>query len=394
MFAKKQVVVAAMAVVLVLGGLFAAAYLPRRSAQAALEASVKAADATPRVEVISPKATSSDSSLVLPGSIRPLEETVIYPRVSGYVRKWNADIGDKVVEGQVLAEIDAPELDQDLLRANAEVTQAKANLTRAEATRDLSKSNMLRYEKLTPEGVASQQELEQRQGQARVDEAGVTVARAAVTAAAANIQRLREQKGFTKIVAPFSGTIISRSVERGALVSPGNATPLFRIATTDPVRVLIDVPQDVAPSVKVGAQAQIAVREFAGKTFVGRVARASGALDAATRTMNTEVQVPNTDGQLLAGMYASVSLTMPMPHRVFEVPATALFNDAKGLRVAVVDAENTIRMVPITIERDTGATIQVSIGLDGHERVVKLANVQLAEGAKVEILQPVPSPSR
>lgn len=383
-----------MAVVLVLGGLFAAAYLPRRSAQAALEASVKAADATPRVEVISPKATSSDSSLVLPGSIRPLEETVIYPRVSGYVRKWNADIGDKVVEGQVLAEIDAPELDQDLLRANAEVTQAKANLTRAEATRDLSKSNMLRYEKLTPEGVASQQELEQRQGQARVDEAGVTVARAAVTAAAANIQRLREQKGFTKIVAPFSGTIISRSVERGALVSPGNATPLFRIATTDPVRVLIDVPQDVAPSVKVGAQAQIAVREFAGKTFVGRVARASGALDAATRTMNTEVQVPNTDGQLLAGMYASVSLTMPMPHRVFEVPATALFNDAKGLRVAVVDAENTIRMVPITIERDTGATIQVSIGLDGHERVVKLANVQLAEGAKVEILQPVPSPSR
>ncbi|MDI3291302.1 efflux RND transporter periplasmic adaptor subunit [Polyangium sp. 15x6] len=390
---RTQVFAACTALVLVLGGVFAVTYLPRRSARAALEAGVKAAETTaPRVEVLTPKATSSDRSLVLPGSIRPLEETVVYPRVSGYVRKWNVDIGDKVTEGQVLAEIDTPELDRELMQANAELTQAKAALVRAEASRDLSKSNLARYEKLVPAGVASQEDLEQRQGQARVDAAGVTVAQASITSASASIQRIRDLKGFAKIVAPFAGTIVSRSIERGALVSAGNGTPLFRIAATDPVRVFVGIPQDIAPGVKVGAKAVVAVREFAGQNFEGTVARTSGALDAATRTMNTEVRVPNPDNKLLSGMYAEVSLTLPLPHRVLEVPATALYNDAKGLRVAVVDAENKIRFAPITVERDTGATILISTGLDGSERVVKLANVQLVEGTTVEILLPAPPP--
>ncbi|MDI1483835.1 efflux RND transporter periplasmic adaptor subunit [Polyangium sp. y55x31] len=390
---RTQVFAACTALVLVLGGVFAVTYLPRRSARAALEAGVKAAETTaPRVEVVAPKVTSSDRSLVLPGSIRPLEETVVYPRVSGYVRKWNVDIGDKVEEGQVLAEIDTPELDRELMQASAEVTQAKAALLRAEASRDLSKSNLARYEKLVPAGVASQEDLEQRQGQARVDAASVTVAQASITSASANIQRIRDLKAFAKIIAPFAGTIVSRSIERGALVSAGNGTPLFRIAATDPVRVFVGIPQDIAPGVKVGAKARVAVREFAGQNFEGTVARTSGALDAATRTMNTEVRVPNPDNKLLSGMYAEVSLTLPLPHRVLEVPATALYNDAKGLRVAVVDAENKIRFVPITVERDTGPTILVSTGLEGSERVVKLANVQLVEGTTVEILLPAPPP--
>lgn len=388
---RTQVFAACTALVLVLGGVFAVTYLPRRNARAALEAGVKAAETTaPRVEVLAPKVTSSDRSLVLPGSIRPLEETVVYPRVSGYVRKWTVDIGDKVEEGQVLAEIDTPELDRELMQASAELTQAKAALLRAEASRDLSKSNLARYEKLVPAGVASQEDLEQRQGQARVDAASVTVAQASITSASANIQRIRDLKGFAKIIAPFAGTVVSRSIERGALVSAGNGTPLFRIAATDPVRVFVGVPQDIAPGVKVGAKAMVAVREFAGQSFEGTVARTSGALDAATRTMNTEVRVPNPDNKLLSGMYAEVSLTLPLPHRVLEVPATALYNDAKGLRVAVVDAENKIRFVPITVERDTGATILVSTGLEGSERVVKLANVQLVEGTTVEILLPAP----
>jgi membrane fusion protein, multidrug efflux system len=386
---RTQVIAACTALVLVLGSVFAFTYLPRRNARAAVEASVTAAETTAsRVEILTPKVTSSDRSLVLPGSIRPLEETVIYPRVSGYVRKWNVDIGDKVTEGQVLAEIDTPELDQELARGNAELVQAKAGLVRAEASRDLSKTNLERYEKLLPAGVASQQEFDQRQGQARVDAASVTVAQAAVTSAAANIQRLRELKGFAKIVAPFAGTVVSRSIERGALVSSGNATPLFRIAATDPVRVYVGVPQDIAPSVKSGAKATASVREFPGKTFEGTIARTSGALDMGTRTMNTEVQVPNPEGKVLAGMYAEVSLTLPLPHRVLEVPATSLYNDAKGLRVAIVDAENKIRMVPITVERDTGATILISTGLEGTERVIKLANVQLVEGTTVSTVGP------
>jgi RND family efflux transporter MFP subunit len=243
-----------------------------------------------------------------------------------------------------------------------------------------------RYEQLVPAGVAPQEELEQRQGQAHVAEASVTVARAAITAQQANVQRILDQKKFAKVAAPFAGTVTSRTTERGALVTAGNGTPLFTIAATDPVRVFVGVPQDVAPSVRVDAPAKVTVREFAGQPFQGTIARTAGALDAATRTMNTEVRVPNPDGRLLAGMYAEVALTLPTPHRVLEIPATALYNDAKGLRVAVVDAGGKLRFAPITVERDTGATIHVSTGLDGSERIVKLASAELNEGMAVEVI--------
>ncbi|WP_437837354.1 efflux RND transporter periplasmic adaptor subunit [Sorangium sp. So ce1153] len=374
-------------VLVVLGAAFASAYLPRRSARAALEEGVRAGEgAAPRVAVVAPQPVSSDRALVLPGSVQPLEETVVYPRVSGYVRKWSADIGDKVEEGQVLAEVDTPELDQELAQARAQLVQANAGLLQAKANRDLSLSSVKRYEQLVPAGVAPQEELEQRQGQAHVAEASVTVAQAAITAAQANIQRLLDLKKFAKLAAPFAGTVTSRTVERGALVTAGNATPLFKIAATDPVRVFVGVPQDVAPSVRVDAAAKVTVREFGGQPFQGTVARTAGALDAATRTMNTEVRVPNPDGRLLAGMYAEVALTLPTPHRVLEVPATALYNDAKGLRVAVVDPGNKIRFVPIVVERDTGATIQIATGLDGSERIVKLASAELGDGMTVEVI--------
>ncbi|KYF54252.1 MFP family efflux transporter, partial [Sorangium cellulosum] len=309
------------------------------------------------------------------------------PRVSGYVRKWSADIGDKVEEGQVLAEIDTPELDQELAQARAQLVQANAGLVQAQANRDLSRSSVQRYQQLVPAGVAPQEELEQRQGQAHVAEASVTVAQAAITAQQANIQRILDLKKFAKIAAPFAGTVTSRTIDRGALVTAGNGTPLFRIAATDPVRVFVGVPQDVAPSVRVDAPAKVTVREFAAQPFQGTIARTAGALDAATRTMNTEVRVPNPDGRLLAGMYAEVALTLPTPHRVLEIPATALYNDAKGLRVAVVDAGSKIRFAPITVERDTGATIHVSTGLDGSERIVKLASAELTDGMAVEVLK-------
>ncbi|WP_438018800.1 efflux RND transporter periplasmic adaptor subunit [Sorangium sp. So ce315] len=374
-------------VVLVLGAAFASSYLPRRSARAALEEGVRAGEgAAPRVTVIAPQPVSSDRALVLPGSVQPLEETVIYPRVSGYVRRWLVDIGDRVEEGQVLAEIDTPELDQELAQARAQLVQANAGLVQARANRDLSLSGVKRYEQLVPAGVAPAEELEQRQGQAHVAEASVTVAQAAIAAQQANIQRLLDLKKFAKIAAPFAGTVTSRTVERGALVTAGNATPLFKISATDPVRVFVGVPQDVAPSVRVDAPAKVTVREFAGQPFQGTVARTAGALDAATRTMNTEVRVPNPDGKLLAGMYAEVALTLPTPHRALEIPATALYNDAKGLRVAVVDPGNKIRFAPIVVARDTGATLHIATGLDGSERIVKLASAELSDGMVVEII--------
>lgn len=385
---KGRAVALSAIVIVALGGAFAAAYLPRRSARAALEENVKAREgAAPRIEVVAPKEVSSNQALVLPGSILPLEETVVYPRVSGYVRKWSADIGDKVEEGQVLAEIDTPEIDQNLAQARAELAKAQAGLVQAQAGRDLSASNLVRYEQLVPAGVATQQDLEQRRGQAEVDKAGVTAAQAMITAQHANIQGLRDLKAFAKILAPFSGTVISRSIERGALVTGGNGTPLYRIAATDPVRVFVGVPQGAAPSVRTNVPAQVTVREFAGQVFQGTIARTAGALDPASRTLNTEVRVPNPDGKLLVGMFAQVALTLPTPHAVLEVPATSLYSDAQGVRVAVVDAESKVRFVPVVIERDTGATIHIATGIQASDRVVKLASAELSDGMVVEVVR-------
>jgi RND family efflux transporter MFP subunit len=370
--------------VAILAAAFLVAWLPKRHAQHELATATKSAEAAaPRVQVIVPKVKSSDRSMALPGSVHPLEETVVYPRSSGYVSKWTADMGDKVEAGAVLAEIDTPEIDQQLEQARAQLVQAQAGLVQATSNRNYSTTTLDRYKKLTPEGVASQQELDQKQAQSFVDEANVKVANAAIEAQQANVRRLSQMKSWGHITAPFAGTVNARMIERGALVSP--TTPLFRVSATDPVRVFVQVPQDVAPSVRSDVAAKVTVREYAGRTFDGKVARSAGALDPGTRTMNTEVRVPNPKGELLGGMYAQVALTLPSPHRVFELPATAVMTDARGIRVAVIGADDKIKLVPVVIERDNGPTIEVSAGLNEGDRVVKLASAELVDGKAVEI---------
>jgi membrane fusion protein (multidrug efflux system) len=383
---SRALVIGATALVL-LGAAFASVYVPGRAARASLEASTLSAERGDlRVEVVVPKAGASDRAIVLPGSVQPLEETTLYARASGFTRRWLVDIGDKVTEGQLLAEIETPELDQEQAQARAQLAQAAASVLQASANRDFSKTNLARYVGLTKEGLASQQDLDQKRAQAEVDEANVNVAAAAVSAQHANLQRLAQLKSFARVTAPFAGTVTARWIERGALVSPGTATPLFKIAALDPVRVFIQVPQDVAPSVRAEVPAKVTIREYAGRAFDGRVVRSAGALDAATRTMNTEVRVPNPRGELMAGMYAQVALTLPSSHRVFEVPVTALQSDARGTRVAVVDAAGKVKLVPVVVERDTGTAVEVSSGLDGTERVVKLASAELADGKAVVVL--------
>ena len=383
MSAPKLLAMAALAVgVLVVA--FLVAWLPKRHAQHELAASTKSTEtAAPRVQVVTPKVKSSDRSLALPGSVQPLEETVVYPRSNGYVSKWLVDIGDKVEAGALLAEIDTPEIDQQLDQARAQLVQAQAGLVQSTANRDYSNTTLDRYKKLTPEGVASQQELDQKQAQSLVDEANVKVAQAAIEAQQANVRRLTQMKSFGHVTAPFAGKVNARMIERGALVSP--TTPLFKISAVDPVRVFVQVPQDVAPSVRADVSAQVTVREYPGRTFEGKVARSSGSLDPATRTMNTEVRVPNPKGELFAGMYAQVALTLPSPHRVFEVPATAVMNDAKGLRVAVVTADSKLKLVPVIVERDTGPTIEIATGITENDRIVKLGGAELVDGRTVEI---------
>ena len=186
------------------------------------------------------------------------------------------------------------------------------------------------------------------------------------------------------MLAPFAGRINSRTVERGALVSP--TTAMFKISQTETMRVFVQVPQDVAPNVAAEQSAKVTVREYPGRTFEGKVARTSGALDPMSRTMNTEIRVPNPKNELLGGMYAQVALTLPSPHRVWELPATAVMTDAKGVRVAVVEG-NKLHLVPVTIERDNGATMEIATGLKEGDKVVKLGSSELVEGRLVEVAQ-------
>jgi RND family efflux transporter MFP subunit len=377
---------------IVVGGAFAFGWAQRSKAHSStLLVSVETRPT--RVEVITPAVVESDRAMTLPGTVRALEQTKIYPRVTGYVRKWLVDIGDKVTAGQLLVEIDTPELDAQLSQARAQLAQAQAAVKQVSAQRDYSRSNTQRYESLADQKLVSNAQVEQFQAQASTDEASVASAESNVAAQHANVRRLAETQAFSRIVAPFAGTITTRNIERGDLVTEDKTTELYTIAATDPVRVFVEVPQTVAASVQAGAEATLKVREHPDRTFTGKVTRAAGALDPDLHTMTTEVQVPNPDGALMPGMYVQVVLTFSVPHRVVEVPATALYSDSQGLRVGVVDANGKLHFAPITIERDTGATLQIATGLTGDERVVKIAVPGLVEGDPLEVSGPRAGPS-
>ncbi|HTU60596.1 MAG TPA: efflux RND transporter periplasmic adaptor subunit, partial [Polyangiales bacterium] len=195
-------------------------------------------------------------------------------------------------------------------------------------------------------------------------------------------------KSFARVTAPFAGIVSARSVEVGSLVTAGNATPLFEVAATDPVRVFVEVPQDVAPSVRTGRKATVHVREFPEREFAGTISFAAGVLNQETRTMRTEVRVPNADGTLIAGMYAEVSLELSAPHVVYELPATAMITATEGLRVATVGADQRVHFIKVVVERDLGATIQVASGLRGDERVVRVGAAALDEAQQVRTAAP------
>jgi membrane fusion protein (multidrug efflux system) len=374
------------AVLVVLGVAFAVGYLPRRAEQAALAQAAQTVDGNlVHVDLVTPLQKSSDRALSLPGSVQPLEETTVYARASGYVRKWYADIGDKVKDGQLLAELDTPELDQELDQARAQLLQAQATLLQSKANRNLSQTNLQRYKTLAPSGVVSQADLDQRKAMAEVDDANVSVSEATIAAQQANMRRLTQLKSFARVTAPFGGTVTARTIEIGSLVSSGNGQPMYKVASMDPARVFVQVPQDVSTGIRTGTAAAVSVREYPGKPFAGTVSRSAGELDGLTRTMTTEIRVANPDGALIAGMYAQVALTLPSPHRVFELPSTSIASDSHGSRVAVVDASSTVHLVPVVIERDTGPTVEISSGLTGTERIAKLASARFIDGKKVDV---------
>jgi membrane fusion protein (multidrug efflux system) len=367
-------------------GAFFFGYVPRRDDQAALASStVTEAESLPVVDVIQPKNGKSTRPISLPATLQPLADTVLYPRANGYVERFDVDIGAHVKEGQLLAVIETPELDSQLEQARAQLLQSEAALGQQRAQREYADTSLTRYERLRPAGIASQQELDQKSAEAKVSAANVTAAEATVEVSRADVRRLTQLKSFARVVAPFNGIITSRTTEKGALVTSGNSTPLFRIADVDIMRAFVQVPQTMATYVHAGSSVEISVREYAGRVFTGKLTRTAGVLDQATRTMNTEIQIENKRNELMSGMYAEAALAVDQPHEVWEVPATALFNDAQGLRVATVDEQDTVHFRTVTLERDAGATLQIASGLTGSERIVKLASASLSEGGKVRL---------
>lgn len=364
--------------------LFAAGLLPKLRRAARLKAAAAAeGGATLRVDLVKPQPVVDDQPLILPGSIEPLRETIVHARASGYLRRFRVDIGDTVAAGQILAELDTPEVDQELRQAEAALAQTETAIEQARANRALSRVTTARYEKLAPTGVASQQEVEQHRTETAVSEANVRAAEAAASSSRANVQRLREVKRFSIVVAPFAGTVTDRTTELGALVAAGGAG-LYKISATDPVRVFLRVPQSQATVVHAGQRVSLAVREFPGRKFEGVVTRNAGALDPASRTLLTELQIPNSKHELLAGMYAQATISLPSSHRLLRVPAAALINDALGTRVAKVMSDRRVKMQTVTIERDEGTSVLISVGLEPEDEVVANPGGNIGDGALVE----------
>ena len=297
--------------VVALALLFLTGYWQRRreATQLASEASV-IQRALPSVQVTSPRPSLPVRSLVLPATLEGLEQTEVNARADGYVQKLLVDLGDSVEQGQLLAELDTPELDREIEQAQARVAQSEAAILEASANRDFSLTNLTRYRELAPQGIATQQELEQKQSQSQVDQAHVGVAQANRNSELANLHRLQQLKAFARVVAPFRGTITERLVVRGKLVSAGAGQPLFRIASLDPLRAFVQVPQSLVQGLEQGLPAEVRVAEQRGRVWTGSVARTASALDATSRTMKVEVRVPNADRRLLPGMYTDVTLAL------------------------------------------------------------------------------------
>jgi RND family efflux transporter MFP subunit len=387
----------AVAAVLILVGAFFAGYLPQASRQTALAKEAKEDSAAlPPVNVIAVEQASGKSQLVLPGNIQAVTEAPVLARASGYIRTRLADIGDRVREGQLLAEIEAPELDQQVRQAKASVDQAGASLEEATANLQQGKTNTemarLTYERwnaLVQKGAVSRQDADTYKSQfealgenVQSLEKAVNVAKSNITAAEANLGRLTEMQGYLKVRAPFAGVITLRNVDTGALVAEGN-TLLFRIAQTDRLRTYVNVPQADSTSIRVGQTAQVKIPDLPSKTFTGTVTRTANALDPATRTLLAEVQVPNEGGLLLPGMYSEVNFTTPRMEPPLMIRADALVVRGDGPHVAVVGDDGVVHFQTVQVGRDYGDQLEVLGGLEKGQRVVISPGDVVRENAKV-----------
>lgn len=372
------------AVLLLLGALFLLGYLPRRQQRTALLDKAAAHGVhVPSVSWRKPELVEASRELTLPGNIQGLEEAVIYARADGYLARLHVDLGDRVTEGQVLAELDTPEAAQELAQARETLAQADANLLRAQAKRDNTVANLKRYLALG-NGLTSREELDLKRTQARLDEADVHVAEAARNAQRASMARLKLQQSFALVRAPFAGTVTARTVERGNLVSARGGSPLFKVTALQTLRIFVQVPQSRVAGVRRDLPARITLPEYPNRTFAGTVTHVADALDASSRTMAVEVQVPNPERTLLPGMYSNVTLTLSDAPRALTVPASALIIGEHGVHIAQLTKDGHAHFTPVVIARDRGSDIELESGLTGDEQIIVNPGPALHDGGEVK----------
>jgi RND family efflux transporter MFP subunit len=359
-------VAAAAAVIIVVMGL-----TTRRAADAKLSEWTEA-QAVPVVAAALPDTRGKRTTLDLPGRLEAYTQAQIYARVSGYLKDWKADIGTPVKAGELLAEIDAPDLDQQIMQAQASLASAQANLTLARAT-------LQRGQTLIPSGAISKADLLQR-------EANAANSDGLMKAAQANLDRLRVLEQYKRILAPFEGLVTARNTDIGALINAGAAgPPLFVVSDTSKLRLYVNVPQNFVPSIRIGTKARISVPEHPDRTFPAIVQASAQAVDVASGTTRMMLVVDNTAGELMTGDFANVSFELPHPEIGINVPASALIFNQSGLFVAVVDHHNRVRLNPVTISRDLGKQVEIGSGLGVDDRVIESPPDGIASGDLVRI---------
>jgi RND family efflux transporter MFP subunit len=331
------------------------------------------AESIPSVTVIHPKRGELKEEIALPGNIQAFVDAPVYARTSGYLKKWYSDIGTRVKAGNLLAEIDSPEVDQQLAQAKAQLSTAQANLKLAEITmnRDLG---------LLKDAIPKQ-DVDNAVGAYESD-------KATVEAAVANVKHLEQLVAFEKVLAPFDGLITARNTDIGQLVNAGNggaAQELFRISATDKLRIFVSVPQMYAQAAIAGVTADLTLIEAPGRHYAGKVVRNSGMIDPTTRTLLTEVDLENTSGKLMPGAYAEVHLKLPAATAALVLPVTALIFRAEGLEVAVVRDGNRAELVRVTQGRDFGTEVEITSGITAGDSVIINTPDSLTSGAPVRV---------
>ncbi len=315
--------------------------------------------AIPTVAIIHPTSEVAQEDLVLPGTLQAYVESPIYARTNGYLKKWYHDIGSRVPKGELLADIDTPEVDQQLY-------QARADLNTAQANANLSRITATRYQDLIKTDGVSKQEVDNAVGDYEAKAA-------TMKSSEANVRRLEELESFKHVYAPFGGFITRRNIDIGTLINAGNGgaqQELFTLAQTDPMRVYVNVPEMYSPSVRAGLGAYLELTQYPGQNFQGKVVRTAEAIDPSTRTLLTEVDVPNRDGRLFPGGYAQVHLQVKVAASRVQVPVNALLFRSEGLRAVVVDANHKTHLRALTIGRDFGTTLEVLQGLQPDDWIV------------------------